>query len=95
MLFLSTAGFFQNNFFFQKFFFRNTIRVSNGLEPDQNRQYVGPDLVPNPLQKIISSRQKLPLAWNELSYSTLMAMIGTIFIHKKSPQWHWPKVCLI
>ena len=27
--------------------FRNTIRVSNGLDPDQDRHYVGPDLDPN------------------------------------------------
>ena len=32
--------------------FRNTIRVSNGLDPDQDRRYVGPELGPNCLQKL-------------------------------------------
>ena len=31
--------------------FRNTIRVSNGLDPDQDRHSVGPDLDPNCLQR--------------------------------------------
>ena len=32
--------------------FRNTIRVSNGLDPDQDRHYVGPDLSQNCLQRL-------------------------------------------
>ena len=36
---------------FSKNHFRNTIRVSNGLDPDQDRQNVGPDLGPNCLQR--------------------------------------------
>ena len=32
--------------------FRNTIRVSNGLDPDQDRRSVGPDLGPNCLQRL-------------------------------------------
>ena len=32
--------------------FRNNIRVSNGLDPDQARQNVGPDLDPNGLQRL-------------------------------------------
>ena len=43
--------FFQKNFFRKKYF-RNTIRVSNCLDPDQARHYVGPDLGPNYLQKL-------------------------------------------
>ena len=31
--------------------FRNTIRVSNGLNPDQDRRFVSPDLGPNRLQR--------------------------------------------
>ena len=31
--------------------FRNTIRVSNSLDPDQARQNIGRDLGPNCLQK--------------------------------------------
>ena len=47
MLFLSSADLFNS--------FRNTIRVSNSLDPDQARQIVGPDLGPNCLQKISAS----------------------------------------
>ena len=32
--------------------FRNTIRVSNRLDPDQARHFVGPDLGHNCLQKL-------------------------------------------
>ena len=42
--------------------FRNTIRVSNGLDPDQDRHLSGYKLV----AKVISRRQKSQLAWKEL-----------------------------
>ena len=45
MLLLSSAG------FFKKQSFGNTIRVSKGLDPDQDRHFVGPDLGPNCLQR--------------------------------------------
>ena len=32
--------------------FFNTIRVSNSLDPDQARHFVGPDLGPNCLQRL-------------------------------------------
>ena len=32
--------------------FFNTIRVSNSLDPDQARRFVGPDLGPNCLQRL-------------------------------------------
>ena len=32
--------------------FRNTIRVSISLDPDQDRHFVGPDLGPNCLQRL-------------------------------------------
>ena len=32
--------------------FRNPIRVSNSLDPDQARLFVGPDLGPNCLHKL-------------------------------------------
>ena len=41
--------FFKINFF--KKYFRNTIRVSNKLDPDQARHSVGPDLGPKCLQR--------------------------------------------
>ena len=31
---------------------RNSIRVSNSLDPDQDRHYVRPDLSPNCLQRL-------------------------------------------
>ena len=38
--------------FFVKNDFRNTIRVLSGLDPDQDRCFVGPDLGPNCLQRL-------------------------------------------
>ena len=49
-MFLSSSDFFQNQLFEKSF--RNTIRVSNSLDPDQARRFVGPGLVPNCLQKL-------------------------------------------
>ena len=45
MLVLSKLAFSKNSI-------RNTIRVSNGLDPDQDRCSVGPDLDPNCLQRL-------------------------------------------
>ena len=43
--------FFFKIIFFEKYF-RNTIRVSNSLDPDQARRSVGPDLGPNCLKRL-------------------------------------------
>ena len=43
---------FFNYFFFQNKSFRNTIRVSDSLDPDQARHFVGPDLGLSCLQRI-------------------------------------------
>ena len=51
--------FFKINFF--KKFFQDTIRVTNGLDPDQDRHFVGPELGPNCLQRL-SADDKSPLA---------------------------------
>ena len=51
MLLLSSADFFQNELF-SKNSFKNTIRVSKSLDPDQARYSVGPDLGPNCLQRL-------------------------------------------
>ena len=40
------------DFFFQKKSFKNTIRMSNSLEPDQELRYIGPDVGPNCLQRL-------------------------------------------
>ena len=50
MLFLLSADFFKINFF--KNSFRNTVSVSNRLDQDQSRRFVGPDLGPICLQKL-------------------------------------------
>ena len=58
--------FFKINFFKKKF--RNTIRVSNLLDPGRDLHPVGPDLGPkNCLPTIISRLQKSPLARKELN----------------------------
>ena len=41
---------FKINFFVKHF--RNTIRVSNSLDPDQARHFVGHDMCPNYLQRL-------------------------------------------
>ena len=49
--FMSSADFFSKSTFL-KTSLRNTIRVSNSLDPDQARQNVRPDLGPNCLQRL-------------------------------------------
>ena len=48
---LLTSFFFQN-LFFQKNSFRNTSKVSNSLDPDQARHFVGYDLGPDCLKRL-------------------------------------------
>ena len=48
--------------FFMNYSCRNTIRVSNSMDPDQARNIVGPDLGPNCLHKLSAddtSRQRV------------------------------------
>ena len=42
---------------FSKNYFRNTIRVSNSLDPDQAQCNVGPDLGPNCLQRSSANKK--------------------------------------
>ena len=49
MFLLSPVDFFSESIF-PKNSFRNTIRVSNSLDPDSDLHFVGPDLGPNCLQ---------------------------------------------
>ena len=66
--FLSSTDFFQNQLF-RKNCFRNAIRVSNGLDQDQTRHFVGPDLGPNCLQRLSAddtSRQRVKLTLSTL-----------------------------
>ena len=50
--FLSPADYFFSKSTFSKYYFRSTIRVSNGLDPDQDRGYVGPDRGTNCLKRL-------------------------------------------
>ena len=50
MLLLSSADFNQNYLFQKKN--SGTLTVSNGLDPDQDRRFVGRDLGPNCLQRL-------------------------------------------
>ena len=50
--FLLSADFFSTFHLLKKRYFKIMIRVSNGLDPDQARHFVGPDLGLNCLQQI-------------------------------------------
>ena len=47
---------------FSENYFRNTIRVSNSLDPDQDRHSVGPDLGLNSLQRLSTVEQMTKIA---------------------------------
>ena len=64
MLLLSSADFLR--IIFSKNSFRNTIRVSNSLDPDQDRHSVGPDLGPNSFERLSADEKKSPLARKSL-----------------------------
>ena len=57
MTFLSSAIFFSKSIFLI-ISFRNTNMVSNSLDPDQARQFVGPGLGPNYLQRFSTDVKK-------------------------------------
>ena len=42
------------------FDFFNTILVSNNLDPDQAQHFVGPDLGPNCLQRLVADKKVAP-----------------------------------
>ena len=48
---MSSADLFQNGIFFKRYF-RNSIRVSNCLDPDHDGHSVRPDLGPNHLPRL-------------------------------------------
>ena len=64
MLLLLSADFF-SKLTFSKQSFRNTIRVSNCLDPDQDRLNVGPDLGPNCLKRLSTDNKMHILARKE------------------------------
>ena len=67
---LLSVDFFQDQLFENPF--RNTIRVSNSLDPDQAQHFVRPDLGPNCLQRLSaddSSRQRHEKSYSFLQFS--------------------------
>ena len=52
--------------------FFNTIQVSNSLDPDQARHFVGPDLGPNCLQRLSAYKFKVSLVGKELNTKQLV-----------------------
>ena len=64
MFIFSSADFFKIKFFKNKPP-RTNIKVSNSLDPDQDRHSVGLRLGSNCLQKAIDRRQNYPLACTE------------------------------
>ena len=59
MLLISSADFFQKNNF-TKNSLKNTLRVSNGLDPHQAQHSVGPDLGPNHFQSLSADDKSGP-----------------------------------
>ena len=87
--FFVICWFFQNSTFSKKYF-RNTIRVSNSLDPDQDRHSIGPDLGPNCLQRlIISIWQKLPLSIRRELRKPNCGFLGNIsYMSQHMKYWH-------
>ena len=77
MTFLSPADFFNINLSFLKKSFRNTIRVSNSLEPDQARHYVWPDMGPTCLQTSSADDKSSHLAGSLRVKQFLHSQIGS------------------
>ena len=54
---------------------RNTIRVSNSFNLDQDQHSVSPDLGPNCLQSLSADDKNLPLTSKELNSSIIFVLI--------------------
>ena len=65
--------------FLKKNSFRNTFRVSNSLDPDQDRHYVGPNLGSNCLQWI-SAYEKGPRQQEKSKCTTVMTVSDNTMI---------------
>ena len=87
--FLKSVDFFFFFFFFFKLTFtkksfRNTIRVSNNLDPDQARHFTGPDLGPNCLQrlsaddKVATSGDRVNIASDRRRYPENIFLIASL-----------------
>ena len=62
MLSLSSADIFQNRLF------EKTLRVSNSLDPDRARHFVGPDLCPNCLLRLSTDAKSRGVKSNCMIY---------------------------
>ena len=79
MLFLTSAVLnFKINFFLQNSF-KNTIRVSNSLDPDQDRPFVGPDLETSCLQRLLADNKSCCL--QGMSSHIFSHTVFSIMIH--------------
>ena len=74
----SSSADLKNNQIFRKKYFRNTIRVSNNLEPDQARRYVGPDLVPNYVERLSAD----DTSWQRVKKSSFEQLKNFVFSTK-------------
>ena len=74
--FLSSAKKFSKSTF-SKNSFRNTIRVSNSLDPDQARRSVGPDLVPNCMQKLSADDTRMQRVMGVNIYKGVSTLLGS------------------
>ena len=86
---------FQNQLF-SKHSFRNTIRVSNGLDPDQGRRFVGPCLGPNCLQRLSAddtSGQRVNAMAHFIDTKSILVIVRPAFpLRPLAPLHNEPKV---
>ena len=83
MFLLSSADLF-SKLTFSKISFTNTIRVSNNLDPYQNRRFVVPDLGSNYLQRLSADlamkrlATKWPMPVQEVGMNSVWPAVSTI-----------------
>ena len=63
-------------FYFLNTEFFNTIRVSNSLDPDQTRHFIGPDLGPNCLQRLSADNKSCPWRAKSLIQNNLLILLS-------------------
>ena len=83
MLLLSFGDFLQN-YLKRKKIFQEYIRVSNSLDPDQDRQNVNPDLGPNGLQRLLADDKSFSLSVSCFSFSFRVCMAVTLLLFPDS-----------
>ena len=78
---------------FSKKIFRNAIKVSYGMDPDQAGRFVGSDLGPNILQRLsVDDTRSLRVNYSqgpfESTYVRICLIVSDMFILKFSPYKH-------